>query len=715
MNAKKLVFLCSSVLVVVMMLTGMFTQPVSAAPLGWPKSGEITCQNAYASITNDTQNTLIGYGWIKANGSYVVGPITDNDVDKNETFTVNWTPPANFSGSVEAHVELWKGIQKQDENTVKKNNISCIQHTPVTLCHKNQGVKSFNQITVDDDAVVSQGHTTHQDGQDIIPPFTYWNGQTFPGQNWDTEGQSIWNSGCVADYKEEVKIIKNDCDGWQIAKIYLVNGVEYDRKTESGVWTKPYASEEKVTVFGVEIVRKADCQQTHKVTWKIVPIGCDRVEATFKIDDGEATVYASKDWTNPLVLETANFEPYDFPKNPDELYDFMQIPAQYAAEDAKCQTTNNVTWKIIPRGCNGVDAAYAINGGEWKVYGSQDWTNPLVLETANFEPYDFPKNPNELYNVTLIPEQTATEDEKCLKNVATFEIKAACGTVTEGSWMVVTINSPRSTVYIIGQTIHGSAVLTRENTSVDYVVVADEGYTFANGSTEIKGTLAKIEKCWINPPRSECPTCGPNHQHEVALKEGNVVITITSQTCTDCFKGRNYGHIVSDTAIHARWDVAQFQLLVPVSEKVFKNAGLVEGVDYRIDYVGRHKIKQVYLLAKPFDGLDKVYWELNVPIAWTTNNGYVVYDMNMNRLDGFGKNIVDKYVACGDEYGPWFIEKSGEMQLPKLLNINSWDVGEWLVKAGYFPNMTEAQIWLSKEKWDNALQTGIIGQLPAKP
>ncbi|UTX52264.1 DUF11 domain-containing protein [Leucobacter aridicollis] len=43
------------------------------------------------------------------------------------------------------------------------------------------------------------GHVGHQDGRDIIPPFSYEeDGQMveFPGQNWDEAGQAVYNNGC---------------------------------------------------------------------------------------------------------------------------------------------------------------------------------------------------------------------------------------------------------------------------------------------------------------------------------------------------------------------------------------------------------------------------------------------------------------------------------------------------------------------------------------
>lgn len=45
----------------------------------------------------------------------------------------------------------------------------------------------------------------HQNGEDIIPPFLY-DDQLY-SQNWDTEGQAIWNNGCST--KGSIKIVKD--------------------------------------------------------------------------------------------------------------------------------------------------------------------------------------------------------------------------------------------------------------------------------------------------------------------------------------------------------------------------------------------------------------------------------------------------------------------------------------------------------------------------
>ena len=70
----------------------------------------------------------------------------------------------------------------------------------VTICHAT-GNGKYVQNSPDVDSIVSdQGHGGHP--EDIIPPFDYEPsgqdpGGSYPGLNWDDEGQAIWDNGCV--------------------------------------------------------------------------------------------------------------------------------------------------------------------------------------------------------------------------------------------------------------------------------------------------------------------------------------------------------------------------------------------------------------------------------------------------------------------------------------------------------------------------------------
>lgn len=81
----------------------------------------------------------------------------------------------------------------------------------IKLCHATSAVSNpYGPKTeeIDDDAILTSGHDGHNgpvwnstmtnddDWGDIIPPFPYGDGQSYPGKNWTTEGQAIWNNNC---------------------------------------------------------------------------------------------------------------------------------------------------------------------------------------------------------------------------------------------------------------------------------------------------------------------------------------------------------------------------------------------------------------------------------------------------------------------------------------------------------------------------------------
>jgi uncharacterized repeat protein (TIGR01451 family) len=70
----------------------------------------------------------------------------------------------------------------------------------VTICHAS-GNGKYVQNSPDVDSIVNgQGHGGHPD--DIIPPFEYeakpGESGSYPGQNWNADGQAIYDAGCVA-------------------------------------------------------------------------------------------------------------------------------------------------------------------------------------------------------------------------------------------------------------------------------------------------------------------------------------------------------------------------------------------------------------------------------------------------------------------------------------------------------------------------------------
>jgi hypothetical protein len=69
----------------------------------------------------------------------------------------------------------------------------------VTICHAT-GSKTNPYVRISPNANgVVAGHEAHQDQRDIIPSFHYndhGTNKTFPGQNWNSSGQAVYNNGC---------------------------------------------------------------------------------------------------------------------------------------------------------------------------------------------------------------------------------------------------------------------------------------------------------------------------------------------------------------------------------------------------------------------------------------------------------------------------------------------------------------------------------------
>ena len=87
----------------------------------------------------------------------------------------------------------------------------------LTICHATGNGYVANQPNKTADAGVHAG-IEHQEGRDIIPPFDY-DGGSFPGQNWDEEGQAIYRNDCVEPEPEpvcgdgEINQESEQCDG----------------------------------------------------------------------------------------------------------------------------------------------------------------------------------------------------------------------------------------------------------------------------------------------------------------------------------------------------------------------------------------------------------------------------------------------------------------------------------------------------------------------
>ncbi|MDJ0336446.1 LPXTG cell wall anchor domain-containing protein [Salinibacterium sp. G-O1] len=70
----------------------------------------------------------------------------------------------------------------------------------VEFCHATASASNpYVMVDTSVNAFYNAGHDTHQNFEDIVPPFSYVKqGQTinFPGLNWNAAGQAIFNNGC---------------------------------------------------------------------------------------------------------------------------------------------------------------------------------------------------------------------------------------------------------------------------------------------------------------------------------------------------------------------------------------------------------------------------------------------------------------------------------------------------------------------------------------
>lgn len=95
--------------------------------------------------------------------------------------------------------------QGADENQLTdataKSNGSNNPKVKITICHATSSASNPYVVNTPNANGDVSGHAgaSHQDGRDIIPPFTYNDHGTiasFPGQNWDAAGQEIYSNDC---------------------------------------------------------------------------------------------------------------------------------------------------------------------------------------------------------------------------------------------------------------------------------------------------------------------------------------------------------------------------------------------------------------------------------------------------------------------------------------------------------------------------------------
>lgn len=97
------------------------------------------------------------------------------------------------------------GLSSSDFSCNSKCNLELI-NSKIDICHANNSHSNPYIVNQPDKSGDVSGHADHtgpiwypginETWGDIIPPFSYIGG-TYPGLNWDAEGQAIYNNGCT--------------------------------------------------------------------------------------------------------------------------------------------------------------------------------------------------------------------------------------------------------------------------------------------------------------------------------------------------------------------------------------------------------------------------------------------------------------------------------------------------------------------------------------
>ncbi|MEX0930370.1 MAG: lamin tail domain-containing protein, partial [Candidatus Paceibacterota bacterium] len=225
-----------SLLVAFMPFAGVFV-PVSVAeaaspgdviinevmpnPIGSDATGE------YVQLKNETAGTVNLNNWtLDIDGTTFTLPNTGGSFASGNTYNICRDASASSTAAVSCDTEMTSmslhnsnavrielrdqsdklidlfeynnggGSIGDDEKPVNEYEGTLEGDHMITICHWDDEESTYNQITVDTNGL--NGHGIH--GDDIIPPFG--DDEFENGQNWDDDGQAIYNNDC-GNYEEE--------------------------------------------------------------------------------------------------------------------------------------------------------------------------------------------------------------------------------------------------------------------------------------------------------------------------------------------------------------------------------------------------------------------------------------------------------------------------------------------------------------------------------
>lgn len=191
-------------------------------------------------------------GRVESSTNNIVPVGTEFASDETKTFTQSVTAAGTYPLAV---TMTWKtdnggwANQTTNNGSIKLTAADFVGCDPnetakVDICHANNGNGWVAQSVSVNSIIKTNGHAEHQNGRDIIPPFSYAGG-SFPGLNWDAYGQWVKGNGCSNEVTAaKPAFVQAVCTaagqvGGAGYTIVAVTGVRFERSANGSTgWTE---------------------------------------------------------------------------------------------------------------------------------------------------------------------------------------------------------------------------------------------------------------------------------------------------------------------------------------------------------------------------------------------------------------------------------------------------------------------------------------------
>lgn len=254
-------------LAVVLLLSLLIPITVFAGWSGHDFDHEIACDLVWVSGTNRSEDSQMGYGFIKAKGLPVATHFTPS-VAPGETITLSWEPPDGFVGSIGVRLIIW-GPNPNPAYSID-GYIECHEYS-LNVIETSDCEGYYRKINLRDYGKWIK--SLYKDAGPWTDPYTI---EMLPGltvsisEEYGADvvfGDLYEPAECLVVLKHNRKIkVTKDCDGWSTTASSSDGGIATPLTPTSGVWLDPY-TREKITVK-YHIVWPDGYEKTVKKTFK---------------------------------------------------------------------------------------------------------------------------------------------------------------------------------------------------------------------------------------------------------------------------------------------------------------------------------------------------------------------------------------------------------------------------------------------------------------